>query len=99
MSSLILYTSEDCRRRNQLRAEGYDISLFFLCLSDVQMAIDRVATRVSQGGHDIPDDVIRRRFAAGLRNFDTVYKAEVDTWALYDNSGESPRLLDWSQTP
>lgn len=43
--------------------------------------------------------VIRRRFAAGLRNFDTVYKSEVDAWALYDNAGDEPVLLDWSEKP
>ena len=79
------------------RAAGYHVSLFFLCLPDAETAIARVATRVRQGGHDIPEDVIRRRFAAGLRNFDTIYKAEVDVWALYDNAGEEPSLLDWSQ--
>lgn len=88
------------RQRIRLwRRFGYHVSLFFLRLPDAEAAIDRVATRVRQGGHNIPEDVIRRRFAAGLRNFDTVYKAEVDAWALYDNSGEEPRLIEWSQTP
>lgn len=88
------------RQRIRLwRRFGYHVSLFFLRLPDAEAAIDRVATRVRQGGHNIPEDVIRRRFAAGLHNFDTVYKAEVDAWALYDNSGEEPRLIEWSQTP
>lgn len=87
------------QRIRQWRASGYHVSLFFLRLPDAEMAIARVATRVRQGGHNIPEDVIRRRFAAGLRNFDTIYKAEVDVWALYDNAGEEPSLLDWSQKP
>lgn len=88
------------RRRIRLwRRLGYHVSLFFLCLPDAQTAMDRVAMRVRQGGHNIPEDVVRRRFAAGWRHFDTIYKAEVDTWALYDNAGEEPRLIDWSQTP
>lgn len=87
------------RRIPQWRRLGYHVSLFFLSLPKVEMAIDRVATRVRQGGHDIPEDVIRRRFASGLRNFDEVYKVEVDDWALYDNAGESPVLLDWSEKP
>lgn len=51
-----------------------------------------------QGGHDIPQDVIRRRFIAGLRNLEQVYKSEVDTWAVYDNIGEAPKLLEWSES-
>lgn len=87
------------QRIRQWRTLGYHVSLFFLRLPDAETAIDRVATRVRQGGHDIPEDVIRRRFTAGSRNFDTIYKAEVDVWALYDNAGEEPSLLDWSQKP
>lgn len=86
------------RRRIRLWCRlGYHVSLFFLSLPDVEAAIARVATRVRQGGHDIPESVIRRRFAAGLRNFEAVYKAEVDDWALYDNAGDEPVLLDWSE--
>ena len=79
------------------RANGYRVSLFFLSLPAVEDAIDRVAERVRQGGHNIPEAVIRRRFAAGLRNFDEVYKPVVDDWALYDNLGESPLLLEWGE--
>ena len=70
----------------QWRAEGYHVSLFFLSLPNAETAIARVVERVRQGGHDIPEAVIRRRFAAGLRNFEEIYKAEVDTWALLDNA-------------
>ena len=54
-------------RIRQWRAKGYHVSLFFLCLPDAETAIARVAERVRQGGHDIPAEVIRRRFTAGLR--------------------------------
>ena len=57
------------------------------------MAITRVAQRVLEGGHDVPETVIRRRFEAGLRNFEQVYRGLVDGWALYDNSGEEPKWL------
>lgn len=79
------------------RAAGYRVSLFFLSLPDVEDAIARVAERVQHGGHDIAKDVIRRRFASGLRNFNGVYKSAVDDWALYDNLGESPILLEWGE--
>jgi predicted ABC-type ATPase len=49
---------------------------------------------VKQGGHDIPEAVIRRRFAAGLRNFHEAYKSGVDAWALFDHVGEAPVLLE-----
>jgi predicted ABC-type ATPase len=81
-------------RIRQWRAQGYHVSLYFLCLPDAEAAIARVAERVKQGGHDIPDDVIRRRFTAGLRNFHEVYKSAVDAWALFDNVGETPVLLE-----
>jgi predicted ABC-type ATPase len=81
------------------RAEGYHVKLFFLSLPSVEMAIARVAERVRQGGHDVPEAVIRRRFAAGRANFDRLYRELVDSWALYDNSGKEPQLIDWSEKP
>jgi len=81
----------------QWRAQGYHVSLFFLRLPDAEIAIARVAERVRQGGHDIPEAVIRRRFTAGLRNLDQTYKSAVDTWATYDNVAERPALLAWGE--
>lgn len=85
------------RRIGQWRARGYRVSLFFLSLPNVEMAIARVASRVRQGGHDIPEPVIRRRFESGLDNFRARYKLAVDDWALYDNAGAEPVLLDWGE--
>lgn len=84
-------------RIKQWRSQGYRISLFFLRLPDAETAIARVAERVRQGGHHISEDVIRRRFAAGLRNFEHAYKNAVDAWALFDNVGEEPMLLQWGE--
>jgi predicted ABC-type ATPase len=81
----------------QWRAQGYHVSLFFLSLPDADAAVARVAERVRQGGHHIPEDVIRRRFAGGLRNLERSYKSAVDAWARYDSVGESPTLLDWGE--
>lgn len=81
----------------QWRAQGYHVSLFFLALPDAEVAVARVAARVRQGGHHIPEDVIRRRFAAGLRNFEQAYNPAVDAWAKYDNVGERPVLLEWGE--
>ncbi|HVJ17203.1 MAG TPA: zeta toxin family protein [Polyangiaceae bacterium] len=74
------------------RSSGYRVALWFLGLATPEMAIGRVAERVRQGGHHIPDDVVRRRFAAGNRNFETIYSELVDEWALYDNSGRPIEL-------
>lgn len=83
----------------QWRTQGYRVSLFFLKLPDAGTAIARVAERVSQGGHDIPVAVIRRRFAAGWQNFERFYRDAVDDWAVYDNSGSTPVLLQWGENP
>ena len=77
------------------RSSGYSVKLFFLSLPDVEMAIERVEIRVRQGGHNVPEDVIRRRFTHGIKNFER-YKLLVDSWQMYDNSGAPPVLLDES---
>ena len=59
----------------------------------------RVAERVSQGGHDIPEATIRRRFDAGIRNLREIYAPLVDSWGLYDNAGDAPVPLDWGENP
>jgi len=81
------------------QAAGYRVKLIFLQLDSVDEAIARVAQRVRQGGHDIPEAIVRRRFAAGRRNFTEAYAPAVDAWALYDNSGPQPVLLNWSEKP
>ena len=96
--SLALETTLSGRRYTRLIPEwrelGYAVKLIFLSLPCVEMAISRVTTRVRQGGHPIPEDVIRRRFQVGRVNFDKLYKPLVDTWALYDSSGTSPVLIE-----
>jgi len=76
------------------RLQGYRLKLFYLGLSTPELALARVAARVAQGGHNVPESVIRRRFAAGWRNFQQKYKLLVDVWAQYDNSGETPVLVE-----
>jgi len=76
------------------RADGYVVKLIFLSLALPDEAIARVAMRVRQGGHNIPPETIRRRFTSGLQHFREVYRHRVDFWQWYDNSGESPELLE-----
>lgn len=87
------------KRIAKWRAQGYRVSLFFLSLPNVETAIARVAERVRQGGHNIPENVICRRFANGRDNFQQHYRSAVDDWALYDNTGAEPILLDWREEP
>ena len=75
------------------RKAGYRVKLIFLSLPDPEMAIARVKTRVAQGGHNVSNAVIRRRFESGLRNFQDVYMNLVDKWEWYDNSGDVPQLI------
>lgn len=77
------------------RASGYFVELYFLGLPNAEFAIERVALRVVHGGHSIPDDVIRRRFAAGLKNFHEIYKPLVNKWTLFDNDGSNTNAVDW----
>jgi predicted ABC-type ATPase len=82
------------RRIAELRAQGYVVSLMFLSLPNAEAAIERVTSRVRQGGHHVPEGVIRRRFIAGLMNFRQRYKDAVDDWVLYDNTGNEPLPLE-----
>lgn len=66
--------------------QGYYVSLLFFSLATPEQAVKRVAKRVSQGGHNIPTDVVYRRYASGLKNLFQLYIDTVDFWALYDNS-------------
>ena len=75
------------------QSDGYAVTLIFLSLPNAEMALARVAARVAQSGHNVPEIVVRRRFAAGIKNFDR-YKLLVNGWQLYDNSGAPPILLE-----
>jgi predicted ABC-type ATPase len=73
---------------------GYRVHLIFLQLRNELLAVERVAARVRQGGHSVPEEVIRRRFKQGWRNFENIYRGLVDSWQLYDNSGERAQLIE-----
>jgi len=79
------------------QAHGYQVKLWFLSLPNEDIAVSRVARRVLQGGHNIPEDVIRRRFKSGLENFHKRYGKVVNSRAFYDRSGMQPKLIDWSK--
>ncbi|HZY30962.1 MAG TPA: AAA family ATPase [Candidatus Methylomirabilis sp.] len=75
------------------RRAGYHVKMIFLSLPSVGLALERIRIRVKQGGHDVPEGIVRRRFGRGFRNFEKVYRGLVNAWALYDNSGSLPILI------
>ena len=72
--------------------KGYNVTLLYFWLESPEQAIERVAERVSKGGHDIPKDVIIRRYWAGLNNLFNIYMPIVDSWILVNNS-QTPRII------
>lgn len=68
-----------------LKQRGYEVHLFYLWLPSAELAISRVKERVLRGGHDIPEDVLRRRFARSFRNFWNYYRSAADEWTLFDS--------------
>ena len=74
------------------RQRGYSITLLYFWLNTPELAIRRVKARVEAGGHNIPDDVVRRRYVMGLKYFFEDYKPESDHWILADNS-KSPFVV------
>lgn len=78
----------------RLQSSGYEFHLVYLWLRSADLAIERVAQRVRNGGHSIPTDVIRRRYQRGLSNLFSRYMFLADSWIVLDNSGRgSPKLI------
>ena len=72
---------------------GYNVKLLFFWLPNVEMAINRVAIRVSEGGHNIPIDVISRRYSRGIENLFKIYLHLCKKWAVFDNSDGQPQMI------
>ena len=77
----------------KMKAAGYRVYLFFLWLPSADLAVARVANRIRQGGHSVPETDIRRRFMSGLRNLYQLYSPLLDAWWLYDASQLPPMLI------
>lgn len=72
-------------RIREAQAAGYSVHLIYMWLPTADIAVQRVAERVRNGGHDIPEDVIRRRHRKGWINFLRLYRPLVDTWHVFNN--------------
>ena len=77
----------------RMKRSGYRVILYFLWLPSADIAVARVANRVRQGGHDIPEAVIRRRYESGLRNFFQFYAPLADAWGLFYANTLKPKLI------
>jgi len=81
------------KRLSAMKGNGYRLVLLFLWLPSAEAAVVRVENRVKQGGHAVPPDDIRRRYAAGLLNFPGMYRSIADDWWPYDASHLPPALV------
>jgi predicted ABC-type ATPase len=82
------------RHLQRWRKQGYRIEIVYLRLKSSQLALRRIAARVRQGGHSVARADVLRRFERGWEHFVRIYRPLADEWAVYDNSGESPKLLE-----
>ena len=82
-------------RIREWKAAGYRFDLIYLRLRSAEASIARVANRVAEGGHGIPEDTLHRRFEVSLEYLETTYKPLADSWKVYRAGGKAPELLDW----
>lgn len=72
---------------------GYDVTLLYFWLESVELAIERVNSRVRAGGHAIPEEIIRRRYSSGIQNLSKKYTPVCDYWMIFDNSGSETLMV------
>jgi predicted ABC-type ATPase len=79
------------------KTAGYRVEIVFLSLPSVQLALQRIAARVHQGGHNVPRADVIRRFKRSWDNFRKLYRPLAEKWSVYDNSGGAPQLVEENQ--
>ncbi len=82
------------KRLRKVKRDGYVVEIVYLKISSPQLALRRIATRVKQGGHNVPRADVLRRFDRSWKNFRDLYRPLADRWSVYDNSGAAPVLLE-----
>jgi predicted ABC-type ATPase len=80
------------------KEKQYEIIIYFLKVPSVEFAIERVKLRVSQGGHNVPEQDIVRRFERSWNNFQQIFKHLADSWIIYDTSGTQPIIVEESES-
>jgi predicted ABC-type ATPase len=81
-----------------MKRRGYLIHIFFLWISNVKLALERIQLRVQNGGHHIPEAIVRRRFERSLPNFFRFYQPLADSWTVLDNSGDVPQMIAFEES-
>ena len=81
------------QRIEKWRSEGYCFQLYYFWLPSADLAVQRVALRVKNGGHNIPEDTIRHRYSQSLKNLFGLYMPMADVWQVYDNEKQGPARL------
>ncbi len=84
------------KRILDLKELGYRVAIYYLTVESVELARMRVKTRVIEGGHDIPEADLRRRFGRSWSNFVNLYRPLADEWIVFDNSGHHPVIIERS---
>lgn len=77
---------------NRALARGFFVRLVYICLDNAEQCIRRVQERVAQGGHNVPNEDVRRRYSRSLSNLKQVMHVASET-LIYDNSGPEPALI------
>jgi len=90
-----LATRSHAVRIRDWKAAGYRFELVYLRLPSADHSIARVANRVAEGGHSIPEDTLRRRFVVSCEYLESTYKPLADDWKIYASGGDMLELLDW----
>ncbi len=72
---------------------GYEVTLIYFWLNNVDLALQRIAHRVKKGGHNVSEDVVKRRYSKGISNFIKIFAPIVNSWMVFDNSGKKPVLV------
>jgi predicted ABC-type ATPase len=83
-------------RLRKMKQNGYRIVIFYLKVPSPELSVARVRERVTEGGHNVPEKDIRRRFNKSWANFWELYRPLADKWVIFDNSSETPTILDQS---
>ncbi len=82
----------------EMKRRGYLIHIFFLWITDLELALERIKLQVQNGGHHIPEAIVRRRFGRSLPNFLRFYKPLADSWTIFDNSGDIPEMIAFGES-
>ena len=81
-----------------MKKRGYLVHMFFLWITNVELALERIKLRVLNGGDAIPEAIVRHRFGRSLPNFLRVYRPLADSWTIFDNSGDVPRMIAFEES-